>query len=126
MENVLLSQNYTFNTGQIDFTEGVTKVLVYGIERSPNFSSEDLITFPFFEVFIHRDTGKKKITKSLLGIRNQSYSKDGYFYQVMQPSDWQRALDIGYFGSHENKLLETVEQLADREDPIIVTYKVVF
>ncbi|SEI77743.1 6-bladed beta-propeller protein [Cyclobacterium xiamenense] len=126
MENVLLSQNYAFNTGQIDFTEGVTKVLVYGIERSPNFSSEDLITFPFFEVFIHRDTGKKKITKSLLGFRNQSYSKDGYFYQVMQPSDWQRALDIGYFGSHENKLLETVEQLTDREDPIIVTYKVVF
>lgn len=126
MEKILLSQNYAFNTGQIDISDGVLKILVYGIEKSSNFNSEDLSTFPFHDVFIHRDTGKKKITKALLGIRNKSYSSDGYFYQVMQQEDWQRALDKAYFGKHEEKLRKSIETLTDREDPIILKYKVAF
>lgn len=126
MKKILLSQNYAFNTGHIDFTEGVLKLLVYGIEKNPNFNPEELTTFPFFDVFLHRNTGKSKMTKSLLGIRNKSYSKDGFFYQVMQRSDWQRALDLGYFGKYEAKLLKSIENLTDREDPIIIKYKVAF
>lgn len=126
MEKILLSQNYAFNTGHIDISEGVLKLLAYGIKKSPHFNREDLSTFPFYDVFIQRDTCKKKITKALLGIRNKSYSKDGYFYQVMQQEDWQRALDISYFGKYEEKLLKSIETLTDKEDPIILKYKVGF
>jgi len=82
--------------------------------------------FPFYDVFIHRDSGKQKITKALTNVRNNSYSKDGYFYQVMQHEDWQRALDQAYFGKYENKLLQSIERLSDEEDPIILKYKVAF
>jgi len=126
MEKILLSQNYAFNTGQIDISEGVLKLMVYGIEKNPDFNREQLSTFPFYEVFIHRDSGKKKITKALMDVRNKSYSKDGYFYQVMQHEDWQRALDQAYFGKHENKLIKSIEKLSDQEDPIILKYKVAF
>ncbi|WP_162340387.1 hypothetical protein [Cyclobacterium salsum] len=126
MEKILLSQNYAFNTGHIDISQGVLKLLAYGIEKSPHFNLEDLSTFPFYDVFIQRDTRKKKITKALSGIRNKSYSKDGYFYQVMQQEDWQRALNISYFGKYEEKLLKSIETLTDKEDPIILKYKVGF
>jgi hypothetical protein len=126
MEKILLSQNYAFNTGQIAFSQGVLKLMVYGIEKNPNFNQEDLSTFPFYEVFIQRETGKQKIAKALLPVRNNSYSKDGYFFQIMQQEDWQRALDREYFGRYEMKLLQAIENLSDQEDPIILKFKLHF
>lgn len=126
MEKVLLSQNYTFNSGLIDYSDGILKLMVYGIEKSENFNQGNLSTFPFYDVFIQRDSGKKKISKSLTDVRNSSYSKDGYFYQVMQYEDWQRALDQAYFGKHEKKLQEAIGNLSYQEDPIILRYNVAF
>jgi len=42
VEKILLSQNYVFNTGQIDYSEGTLKLMVYGIEKNSNFNKEDL------------------------------------------------------------------------------------
>ncbi|MBI0398516.1 6-bladed beta-propeller [Cyclobacterium marinum] len=126
MEKILLSQNYAFNSGLIDYSDGVLKLMIYGLEKSYNFDQGDLSTFPFYDVFIQRDTGKKKITKSLTDVRNSSYSKEGYFYQVMQYEDWQKAINISYFGKHEEQLLQCIENLTDEEDPIILKYKVTF
>ena len=44
----------------------------------------------------------------------------------MQYEDWQRAIDISYFGKHEEQLLQCIENLTDEEDPIILKYKVTF
>ncbi|GAB3012449.1 6-bladed beta-propeller [uncultured Cyclobacterium sp.] len=126
MEKILLSQNYAFNSGLIDYSDGILKLMIYGIDKSNNFNQEDLSTFPFYDVFIQRDTGMKKITKSLTDVRNSTYSKDGYFYQVLQYEDWQRALDLSYFGKYEELLLQCVENLIDEEDPIILKYTVGF
>lgn len=126
MEKILLSQNYAFNSGLIDYSDGILKLMIYGIDKSNNFNQEDLSTFPFYDVFIQPDTGMKKITKSLTDVRNSSYSKDGYFYQVMQYEDWQRALDNSFFGKYEEQLLLCIEKLPDEEDPIILKYTVAF
>ncbi|WP_439484087.1 6-bladed beta-propeller [Cyclobacterium plantarum] len=126
IEKVLLSQNYAFNTGHISISGGTLKLLAYGIQKNPDFNRDDLSTFPFYDVFIHPDTGMKKITKALMDVRNKSYSSDGYFYQVMQQEDWQRALDESYFGKHEKKLLKSIQRLSDEEDPIILKYKIAF
>lgn len=126
MEKILLSQNYAFNTGQIDYSGGVLKLMVYGIEKNLDFTQEDLSTFPFYDVFIKRETGKQIIAKALLSVRNNSYSKDGYFYQILQQEDWQRALDREYFGRFEKELLKALEKLSDQEDPIILKFKVAF
>tara|TARA_R110002124_G_scaffold244306_1_gene409395 strand:- start:3235 stop:4410 length:1176 start_codon:yes stop_codon:yes gene_type:complete len=126
VEKTLLSQNYAFNTGQIDYSEGIIKFMAYGIEKNPLFDQADLSTFPFYDVFISRNTGELKMTKALLNIRNNSCSAEGYFYQAMQQTDWQRALDLGYFGKYEEKLLQSIEKLSDEEDPIILKFKVAF
>ncbi|WP_073097723.1 hypothetical protein [Cyclobacterium lianum] len=57
-------------------------------------------------------------------MRNKTYAKDGYFYQLLRQEDWQMALDRSYFGKYENELLESIQHLTDEEDPIIVKYKV--
>lgn len=126
IEKVLLSQNYAFNTGHICISDGTLKLLAYGIQKNPDFNRDDLSTFPFYDVFIHPDTQKKKVTKALLNVRNKSYSRDGYFYQVMVQEDWQRALDKSYFGKYEKKLLQSIQKLSDEEDPIILKYKIAF
>ncbi|EPR69837.1 6-bladed beta-propeller [Cyclobacterium qasimii] len=126
VEKILLSQDYAFNTGLIDFSEGCLKLMAYGIEKNPLFDKGNLSTFPFYDVFISRSTGELKITKALLNVRNNSYSAGGYFYQVMQQTDWQRALDLGYFGKYEDMLLKSIEKLSDEEDPIILKFKIDF
>ncbi len=126
VEKILLSQDYAFNTGLIDFSEGSLKLMAYGIEKNLLFDKGSLSTFPFYDVFISRSSGELKITKALLSVRNNSYSTGGYFYQVMQQSDWQRALDLGYFGKYEELLLNSIEKLSDEEDPIVLKFNIGF
>lgn len=126
IEKVLLSQNYAFNTGHISISDGTLKLMAYGIRKNPHFNMDDLSTFPFYDVFIQRDTEKVKLTEALMNVRNKTYAKDGYFYQLMRQEDWQRALDISYFGRHEKQLLQSIQRLSDEEDPIIIKYKIAF
>ncbi|WP_073097725.1 6-bladed beta-propeller [Cyclobacterium lianum] len=61
IEKVLLSQDYAFNTGHIATSGEIFKIMAYGIKRSPEFDSDNLTTFPFYDVYIHPESGKKKI-----------------------------------------------------------------
>ena len=67
-----------------------------------------------------------KSISSLTDIRNKGFAHGGYFYQLLHTEDWQRAEQEGYFGKYQLDLFNAIKNLSDKEDSVIIKYKVAF
>lgn len=126
MEKAIISQSVAFNSGNVLFTDGGVKLKIFGLKPNPEFSIDDMTTFPFFDAFIDMKSYQVKSTPSLTDIRNKGFAHDGYFYELLQTEDWQRAEQEEYFGKYQVDLTNAIKNLSDKEDPILIKYKVAF
>ncbi|WP_209329214.1 6-bladed beta-propeller [Lunatimonas salinarum] len=120
----LQTQRMAFNMGNIWHTEGTCRVRVFGLEKKASFDLDDAASFPIYEVFFSLDSPVPVATPMLGGLHAKGTSHAGYFFDILQPEDWVRALETGSLGSHGEALQQVVSQDIDFEEPVIVRYQV--
>jgi hypothetical protein len=126
IENALLNQLYSFNMGGIVVADGTVRIPVFGIKKSANMDPENMGTFPINYVFIEYPGSRVKAIRAFGNFSAKGFAKDGYFYELLYSEEVMGHLEVGTFGKYSPFLEEAVEKLIDKEDPVIMKYKVSF
>lgn len=126
IENALLNQLYSFNIGGIVVAEATIRIPVFGIKKSANMDPENMATYPINYVFIDYPGSKVKAIRAFGNYSAKGFAKNGYFYELLYSEEVEGHLEAGTFGKFSPLLEEAVGKLIDKEDPVIMKYKVGF
>ncbi len=126
IENTLLNQLYSFNMGGIVVADGTVRIPVFGIKKSANMDPENMGTFPINYVFIDYQGSNVKAIRAFGSFSAKGFAKDGYFYELLYSEEVMGHIEDRTFGKYSPLLEEAFDKLIDKEDPVIMKYKVRF
>ena len=125
LEATLSNQPFVINMGKIWQTESISRLKTFALAKNPNMELSNMRTFPIHEVFLNHKSKEILAFKSLAGWSNgKGDAKDGYFYDILRADDWIYALENGSLGKYGELLENTIKELEDFEDPILIKYQV--
>lgn len=125
LEATVANQPFVINMGKIWQTDSISRIKTFALAKNPNMDLGNMRTFPIHEVFLNHRTNEVTAFQSLAGWSNgKGDAKDGYFYDILRADDWIYALESGMLGKYGEKLENTINELGDFEDPILIKYQV--
>lgn len=126
IENALLNQLYSFNMGGVVVADATVRIPIFGIKKSENMNPEIMETFPINYLFINYPDAEFKLSRAFGNFSGKGFAKNGYFYELLYAESVMAYLEKGTFGKFSPQLEAAVERLIDKEDPVIMKYKVSF
>jgi hypothetical protein len=124
IENALLNQLYSFNMGGVLAADATVRIPVFGIKKSENMNPEIMESFPINYLFINYPEMDFKLSRAFGNFSGKGFVKNGYFYELLYAETVMAYLENGTFGRFSDQLEEAVEKLIDKEDPVMMKYKV--
>lgn len=125
LEATVTNQPFVINMGKIWQTNSISRLKTFALAKNPSMDLGNMRTFPIHEVFLDHNTNKVVAFSSLAGwSHGRGDAKDGYFYDLLRADDWIFALENGSLGKFGEQLENTIRELGDFEDPILIKYKV--
>jgi hypothetical protein len=125
LEATVANQPFVINMGKIWQTDSISRIKTFALAKNPNMDISNMRTFPIHEVFLNHNTKQVIAFQSLAGWSSgKGDAQNGYFYDILRADDWIYALENGLLGKYGEQLENTIKELGDFKDPILIKYQV--